>query len=100
MSQLYDLVELLENNDECVILKVKDNMQMQLICLGCFNGNETMFRLTKGDNHTCTIFSNTGKSFSWQWGISGHILVTDSVNKCRSLIEHCITDDFGISIEP
>ena len=81
MSKLYDLVELLENNDECVILKVKDNMQMQLICLGCFNGNETMFRLTKGDNHTCTIFSNTGKSFSWQWGISCLLYTSDAADE-------------------
>lgn len=99
MTKLYDLVELLENNEECVVLKVKDNSQLKLICLGYFSGNETMFRLTKGENHTCTVFRDNGKSFSWKWGISGFTLVSDSTRKCGKLIQQCITDDFGIRIE-
>ncbi len=99
MCRLYDLVELLENNAECVVLKVKDNSRMQLICLGCFNGNETMFRLTKGSNHTCTVFHTNGHTCSWEWGISGYTLVSDSIKKCGILIEQCITNDFGICIE-
>ena len=99
MCSLYDLVELLEDNEKCIILKVKDNSQMRLICLGCFSGNETMFRLTKGKNHTCTVFHDNGKSFSWEFGASGHTLVTDSVWKCAELICECIANDFGIQIE-
>ena len=35
--KLKDMVELLSNNDACVVLKVKDGQEMNLISLGCFN---------------------------------------------------------------
>ena len=37
--KLKDMVELLSNNDACVVLKVKDGQEMNLISLGCFNGD-------------------------------------------------------------
>ena len=45
--KLKDMVELLSNNDACVVLKVKDGQEMNLLSLGCFNGDEVMMRLTK-----------------------------------------------------
>lgn len=98
MAGLSNLVEVMENNMECVVLKVKDGVQMELICLGCFDGNETMFRLTKGNDHTCIIFSRGGGVCSWKWGESGYTLVSDSLDKCCRMIESCITGDFGIYI--
>lgn len=38
--KLKDMVELLSNNDACVVLKVKDGQEMNLISLGCFNGDD------------------------------------------------------------
>lgn len=75
--KLKDMVELLSNNDACVVLKVKDGQEMNLLSLGCFNGDEVMMRLTKGRDVTCTLFRKNGKSFSWHWGASGFTLVTD-----------------------
>ena len=40
--KLKDMVELLSNNDACVVLKVKDGQEMNLISLGCFNGDEVI----------------------------------------------------------
>lgn len=60
--KLKDMVELLSNNDACVVLKVKDGQEMNLISLGCFNGDEVMMRLTKGRDVTCTLFRKNGKS--------------------------------------
>ena len=40
--KLKDMVELLSNNDACVVLKVKDGQEMNLISLGCFNGDEAV----------------------------------------------------------
>ena len=98
MAGLCDLVEILEKNMESVVLEEKDRVQKELVCLGCFDGDETMLRLTKGDDHTCTIFFGAGKSCSWSWGMSGHTLVSDSLKKCGRMIESCITEDFGIYV--
>lgn len=94
--KLKDMVELVANNDDCVVLKVKDGQDMNLISLGCFNGDETMMRLTKGKNVTCTLFRQGGKSFSWHWGIDGYTLVSDQVWRMGQLIQSCIENDFGI----
>ena len=98
-NKLCYLVDIIENNEDCVILQVKDNKEMDLIKLGCFNGDERLFRLTKGKNHTCTIFYNDNrKTFSWEWGEGGFTMVTDDVSKMGKLIENAITEDFDIYI--
>ncbi len=98
-EKLCYLVDIVENNKNCVVLKVKDNKEMDLIKLGCFDGDERLIRLTKGKNHTCTVFYNDNrKPFSWEWGASGFTLVSDNTNKKGKLIQKCITEDFDIYV--
>jgi len=96
MNTLADYVEIIENNMECVILKVKPDSRMALIALGCFNGNEEMIRLTKGETQTCTLFYKDGGISSWSWGSRGHTLVSDSTSKCGEMVQHCLEEDFDI----
>lgn len=96
--RLADLVTVEVNNEDCVVLKVKEGKQIELISLGYFRGNETMFRLTKGYQHTCTVWYSDGKSFSWDWGDLGHTLVSDEVSKKGDIIQHCIEKDLGIML--
>lgn len=98
MAVLADYVEIVENNMECVILKVKPDSRMGLIALGCFSGNEEMMRLTKGETQTCTIFYKDGDTFSWQWGSTGHTLVSVSTDRCGRMIQNCLEEDFDICI--
>lgn len=96
--KLCNLVEIEDNNMECVILKVKDNVKLDLIKLGCFDGDEEYIRLTKGEDHTCTIFKKDGTNFDWHWGRGGYTLVSDKTSKKGKMIEECITEDFDIYI--
>lgn len=96
--ELKDLVTLEVNNDVCVILNVKPNSFLGLIKLGCFNGDEKMIRLTKGRDHTCTIWTDE-RNYSWYWGRSGYTLVCDAMREKGRLIERTIEKDFGISLE-
>ena len=97
MTKLSELVTVEVNNEKCVVLKVKEGKAMELITLGCFDGNETMFRITKGDNHTATVWRGE-KTFSWEWGYSGYTLVSDKVKEEQRTICHCIRDELGIDI--
>ena len=96
--KLCNLVDIIENNIDCVLLKIKDNKQVDLLKLGYFNGNEEYIRLTKGNNHTCTIVEKNGDTYNWYWGEDGFTLVSDSTQKRGKLIESCIVDDFNIYI--
>ena len=94
--KLCNIVEVITNNEDCVILKLKENCEMKLIEFGGFDLLDYLFRLTKGKNHTCTIFKKNGESFSWYWGRDGYTLVSYEKEKMGKLIERCIVDDFGI----
>lgn len=65
---LKDIVEVAMNNSECVVLKVKEGHEVDLISLGCFDGDETMFRLTKGETVTCTVFKKRERPFPGSGG--------------------------------
>jgi len=98
-KRLFDLVEIAENNSECVVLKVNENAFMDLVCLGCFDGDETMFRVTKDreDIHTITVWHGT-RAISWETGVERCTLEAKSA-KARELIVDCVVGDFGICIE-
>lgn len=94
--KLCDMVTLEINNAECVVLKVKDGQEMNLLGLGCFNGDEKILRLTKGRNVTCTVIRDDGRRYSWDWGIDGYTLVTDAQRRKGQMIQECIERDYGI----
>lgn len=96
---LKEITELAINNEDCVVLKVKDNHELDLIAFGCFSGDETMIRLTKGRTITCTLFKKNGSNFSWHWGADGFTLVTDQVRRMGQIIQRCIERDYGIQCE-
>lgn len=91
---LCDLVEIEENNMECVVLRVRENAGMSLVRLGCFDGDETMFRMTKGERNAFTVFRKGGEPLSWESGAEAGVL-----EQMRGkLISGCISDSFGIYI--
>lgn len=99
MKKLSSMVTIFENNENCVILKVKKNQSANLIALGCFDGDETMFRLTKGCQHGCTVWHGANnKHYTWEWGERGYTLVSKSISNCGAMIRRAIEDDFGIYI--
>lgn len=98
MAKLKDYVELVANNIDCAILKVRPDTEMGMISLGYFDGTETLLRLTKGKQKTCTIFYKNGNHFSWEWGNIRSTLVSDSIKKAGRLIEECLSMDFDINM--
>jgi len=98
LKKFADCLELVGNNADCAILKVKDGKNMDLITLGCFDGDEVMFRLTKGDDHTCTEWTADGKHFSWDWGYHGYTLVSEKTSEAGKMVEEVLTDIFDIDV--
>ncbi|MCD8398117.1 MAG: hypothetical protein LUD12_13220, partial [Lachnospiraceae bacterium] len=95
--KLKDLVEIYEDNNDCVVLKVLDGKRFDLMSLGCFNGDEEYIRLTKGSDITCTVWRKEGNISSWYWGKSGQTIVTPLTKKCGELIQECVEKDLGIT---
>ena len=93
-DMMVDFVTVKVNNENCVILEVIPNHEMDMISTGYLNGDETLLRLTKGDNTTCTVFRKDSKSYSWEWGLGGHTLVSDKTRILGKAIQCCIEEHF------
>ena len=86
MKKLIDLVELVEDNKNCVLLKVKDGSQLDMILLGCFSGDESMIRLAKDEYNTITVFYKDGKNYWW----ASNERVSDSTRLKMRMIYKCV----------
>lgn len=98
MKKLHELMTLVSNTEDAVVLKIKEGSEMDLICLGCFDGDETLIRLTKGRNQTCTIWTKDNKHDSWMWGDSGYTLVSQNTSRKGHMIQQAIEDGFDILV--
>lgn len=98
MARLKDYVELIKNNKDCAVLKIKDGSELGLISLGYFNGNEKVFHLTKGKQRTCTVFYNDESSISWNCRDKSTLPVSDATQQKEKLIEDCLMMDFDINM--
>lgn len=93
MTKLVDCVDVITNNENCVVLKVKENKRMDLIAMGYFSGDEETMRMTKdNDNNSYTIWSNNGNICNW----NNRTLKADSLSKLQKIIAKCIHHDLGI----
>lgn len=97
-KKLSELVEVEFNNKDCIVLKVKPNSEAWLISLGCFDGNETRMRLTKGLGVTCTIWRDGDKPYSWSWGQGGRTMVDGNTERMGMLIQDCAELDFDVAV--
>lgn len=97
-EQIYNATELMANNNECVVLKVKDGKEMELISTGYFDGDETMMRLTKGESVTCTVWRKDGTHSSWYWGLGGYACVTEATKVKGYIIRDTIQKYYKIFV--
>ena len=88
MKEFWELVDIIENNDHCVLMKVKPDSALDLIKLGCFEGDEDMIRFARDNGDTITIFTKNGNHYSWTRGT----LVSDSMWVKRRMIMNYVHD--------
>lgn len=88
MKEFWELVDIIENNERCVILKVKPDCAFDMIKLGCFDGDEEMIRYARDSDETITVFLKDGKHYSW----SRCTLVTESMRQRRIMITRYVKD--------
>lgn len=96
MKRLCELVDVVVNNEACVVFKPKKDTRMDLVSHGCFRGDEEMIRMTKGRTPEITVFYQDGKSFSYHFGEGSTTVISNNFQKQREMIRECAILDFGI----
>ncbi len=97
MRELYNLFEIVENNEVCVVVRPSnDATALEILGLGCFDGDEEVIRITKGNTTTATVITYNDKKYQWQWGEGAYTLVSDNIRKKGHLLKEMLEVDFGI----
>jgi hypothetical protein len=96
--ELIDCVELLMNDETCVVLKVKSDKQNDLFMINGFDGNESMIKVSKVrnvcDSITYRIRTTNGNTYSF----SNNTLMCDEMRTMMSQINHTIINEIGIPL--
>ena len=96
MTKLAPLVDIICNDDDCVLLKVKPDCEAELLQIPGYNGNEKYLRMTKSREHrTCFFKFKNGNSFS----IMQNELICDALKDKRSMLYDTIVYSFGIVMD-
>ena len=90
---LFDMTEKIIDNEFCIVLKVKDGHELDLIALGIFDGDETMFRFTR-DTKACTIFRKNSKPYTLEWADGAR-----TIQSQKEMLRNCIVRDYGIDFQ-
>lgn len=96
MKKLCELVDIAINNENCVVFQGKEGARMDLIALGCFQGNEDMIRMTKGRSPEITLFYKDGSNQSYHFGEGSSTVLSPSMGDQRRMIRDCCILDFGL----
>ena len=86
-----DYLMIVSDNDDCVVMGFKPEITaMDKIASGIFEPGYEMIRVTKGRDHTYTVYEPNGKYWSWDYGFSGYTLVAESVWQLKRAIDQFI----------
>ena len=76
-----EVFSLVENTNRQVILKVNADDLLIIAKNPYVNKEMAYITITKGSSHTLTVIKKDGSTFSFDWGIGGHTLISN--NLCR-----------------
>jgi len=94
--KFHNLYQIVANNDECVILRLKEGCEHDLWLIPFFDGNEKDIKVLKGEGTTVTVKTLDDKVYSWSWGGRSYTLTSENVAKKGHLIKQALEIDFGI----
>ena len=97
-TKLIDVIEIEENNANFILLKIIGDKK-SCILTGVLDGDEDFIRVTKGEDHTLTIFFKDGRHFSYDFGTSGYTLISSGEEIRRNAIKEVIQNDLETSLE-
>ena len=96
ITKLAPLVDIICNDDDCVLLKVKPDCEYELLQIPGYNGDEQYLRMTKSREHrTCLFKFKNGKSFS----VMQNEMICDDLRAKRAMLYDTIVYSFGIVMD-
>lgn len=79
-------IEITQNDNELVILKVKDLTNLQIAQKPYFNSGMDYITITRGGKQVLTVVNKDGKTFSCQWGDGGYTLISENLEELKRVV--------------
>lgn len=79
--------------NEQVVLEVKELSLLEIAMNPMFDKTMEYITVTRGGNHTLTVIKNDGTKFSFEWGSSGHTLISDNLERLKSYVLKFLKDE-------
>lgn len=88
-----DYLEIVENNDNSVVIKVKDLTNLQIARKPCFNSSMDYITITRGGKQVLTIIKKDGTTSSFHWGDGGYTLISDNLEELKRVVLRFLEDN-------
>lgn len=82
----YDLskvMKIMDRNSDRVVIKVSSDDPLTTAMYPFIPGNTAYITVTLGDNHVLTIVKKDNSTFSFNWGLGGHTLISEGLEQLR-----------------
>ena len=100
MNKLTKIVTIINNDEDTVILKIDENKKLELLSIGCFNGNEDMLILSKlSSKNTDMLGYNIIYKDGTNTSFSGSGCLSEKLAAITRWMKETVVFDFGIPIE-
>jgi hypothetical protein len=95
---LIDCVELVMNDETCVVLKVKEEKRDDLFLINGFSGDESMIKVSKVCDVCSSISYRIRKTNGSSYSFSSNTLMCDEMRIMMHKINSTIINDIGIPL--
>lgn len=94
-----DYLEITKNDNELVILKVKELTNLQIAQKPCFDSSMDYITITRGRTQVLTVISKEGGTFSFCWGDGGYTLISGNLEELKRVVLRFLeTNDIFINL--
>ena len=91
---------IVQNTPEIIVLKVRPLTNFDVAMNPYLGTDYDYISVTKGENHILTVVKKDGKSFSFNWGIGGHTLISEELELLKNKVIRFIHDKTGERLFP
>lgn len=92
-NKMKDYLKIVENNNDSVVIKVKELTNLQIAQKPCFDSSMDYITITRGSKQVLTVINKKGGTFSFHWGIGGYTLISDNLQELKRVVLRFLEDN-------
>lgn len=96
---MYNVFELVTNTRTQVVIKVHSENNLMIALHPYISGDMDYLTVTKGEDKTLTVIRKDGTTWSFDWGVHGHTLISNSTEQLRQKVVEFVQKECHILLD-